>query len=653
MAFFDLRTRRGSLKNKFHFFYVSLLIPLVFFGAISALRPGFLIPNQPINVGDSFFPLVYPHALFGQGVHFNPFLLSSFYFLGTCLLGLSALIRTDILRQHSKEFLLGFGLVLGFAPGYLILISVNRFLTYFFSEDLNETIYPYIFLALLLVASFEIIRFKISAKQLSPKKILQFVFSSLLILFIFLIIQIQTNLYNGLPIHIIGDSAIFNSTYLTQIATLPNLEVKLFEQHYDEIIYLAPISFIFKNLNVSINSVDWLWVTYSFMKASVFIWVFTSIKQIFAAKQTAILITVFLFFGNIFVNPLTSPLINDSASNLAASSHSGRLLIAGISIYLFSQAFAPIKKESKVLKIASLPTIFVVAFGLASLTASLIYVLGLALGVWIFIKFRNLNKNYSALTTLTLFAVVAMNYLVDAKVSLVIVFIIAFLAIYSIEFSNFKSYLSQLNLRAKVVTSTVFLVGFLIPTLFMGNLFSKSFRNSVGLDTSNYAGRDISAGFGGLGNNPYIFNEPIVMLHQQSLITFFQYYGFPIFYLAIALIYIFIRKLGSLSQTLSNVFITTAFVTFSFFLWNDLNGNNPEWMAIWVKSRLIEVTFYVWLIAIFKLLFDVSKNFANNSKIFEFFILSYLILSLFGPYPGGMLGQFVKNSTWLFDRIFG
>lgn len=625
---------------------------MIFFGALSAFRPAFLIPNQPINIGDSFFPLVYPHILFGEGVYFDPFLLSGIYFLGTCLIGLAAIIRTQLLPKLSKEFLIGFGLVLGFAPGYLILISINRLLTYFFDEDLNVLIYPFIFSSFVIISLLQIIRFTYLVKP-SIKKISVFFSLAVFIVCVFLIVQIQTNLYNGLPIHIIGDSAIFNSTYLSQIANSTRFEINLFEQHYDEIIYLSPVSFIFKELNFAINSVDWLWVTYSFMKASVFIWGFTLMRQIFSSKLRALLVIVFLFFGNIFINPLTSPLINDSASNLAASSHSGRLLIVGISIYLFSQIFAPTNSNSKILKISNLPIVFMIGFGLASLTASIIYVLGLAFGAWIFVKFRSLNKNYAEFSALALFVVVVMNYLVDAKVSLALILVILFLAISSIDFGDFRSTLSQLNFRSRIPATVIFSIGFLIPALFIGNLFSKSFRNLLGLDISNYVGRDISAGFGGLGNNPFIFNQPIVMLHQQSLITFFQYYGFPIFFLASLLIFVLIRKPNVLSQSLSNVFLTTVLVAFSFFLWNDLNGSNPEWMAIWVKSRLIEVTFYVWVLAILKLLFDVTKLFFSSSRFFEFFILSYLALSILGPYPGGIFGQFIKNSTWFFDQIFG
>lgn len=635
---------------KISYFYFLILSLLLFQGFKSAFNPNFLIPTSPINIGDSFFPLVYPHMLFAEGFDLYPFLFSSFYLVLSSLIGFTANLKLNLLRNVKIEQQIGFSLLIGFAPGYLILTAVNRFISYILPSSSFQLIYTslifftfafYVYLANQNFNKFKMIKFK----QVFYNFIL-----SLILLIVFLVIQIQTNLYNGLPIHIIGDSAIFNSTYISQLAASANFQIDLFEQHYDEIIFLAPVAFIFRELVEPINAVDWLWIIYALMKSSVFVWIYFALNKIFKNYFRTLLVTLFLFFGNIFINPLTSPLINDSASNLAASSHSGRILITGLSIYLFTRVVAPSKNIWKI-SFSSIFILFFLSAGVASLTASVIYVFALGVASWIYVNSRNLNRDYIFYLVLSLVFIVLMNYLVDAKISLLVVLITSGFTLWSLDFAKLKNFVSNLDLKRLAPSVFVAIFGFLVPALLLGNLFSKSFRSFLGLDVSNYSGRDISAGFGGLGNNPYIFDQPIVMLHQQSLSTFFQYYGFPIFYLAIALILVISLKIKNLNESLSNVFFTSAFIILSFFLWNDLNGGNPDWMGIWVKSRLIEVTFYIWVVAILKLLYDIVKQLTFKTKIFDFVLIGYLVLSLLGPYPGGMLGQFFKNLTWFLAEL--
>jgi hypothetical protein len=627
------------------------LFVLIFAGAKSAFKPAYAVSTTPRNVGDSFFPLVYPHMLFGNEIDPQFYFYGVLYFVFSALVGFALALKLNFLSGMQINAKVGTALLTGFGPGYLVLVAVNRLTAYLIPEPIVIRALILIYAFSMLAALIVVVRELKTQKSYSILRIILYKIFSIITLGIFLVIQIQTDLYNGLPIHIIGDSAIFNATYLETLADSDRMHVQLFAQHYDEILYLVPVSFLSRIFNSDLNVIDWLWITYAFMKASAIVWVTYSIKILFKNVYLSLLISLFLFFGNIFINPLTSPLINDSASNLASSSHSGRLLITTTAIFLFMKLLANdktlLRKNSK----SDLVLLLVLGLASASLTSSFIFIIACTFGAWLLISYLKRNISSYLLMYLGLFILVAMNLGRNSKLSAVLVLLLAMLILAALDYKSLVFDLGKLKSSAALPALLIFSLGFAIQSFLFGNLFSKLGRKLLGLDVSDYQGRDISAGFGGLGNNPFLFDGRNVMQHQISVLNFFQHYGFPIFYLAFALaIAMYLGKFHNF-ETQKLLVVGLFLLILSFFLWNDLNGGGPEWMSVWVKSRLVEPTFYILVILVLKYMFDLARELNSNSKVIHFFVSAYLVLSLLGPWPGGMLGQTIKNLSWLIERF--
>lgn len=539
-----------------------------------------------------------------------------------------------------------------FIPGYLVHISLNRIVSLLLPHR------PARALSLLLMISLAAGVFFFFSKHIKEyfyelKELKKCIVENFveIILYFSLFFTVLVLLYRMGGHKMIGDGAVSYLTYLRNFSLGQGTTLKLpiLFEHYDELLYLYPIFFLFRS-SISPLVIPWVITALSKVSAAGIIFLFFrfyNIKSIYAVFGI-----IFVFFGSTSINPLRYMLLFDSGNPMMNVLHIGRVISCILIPFsvIMTHSVLPINQffSKKTKSIFS----FICLLAIVGLTATsvhnlLYYVLfSLLILLVTFYKshLRQLLSNTLKYKTLVqlfyIFAIAVPTILsfhekVRGKilpgVLLFISILLLLVLLSSLFFSNpFKNVSSQNN--TKNIISFIF-AGCLIGA-FLGNLMGKALSEKIDLIslygtsllqrpgintniTSLTSLTPFSDNFG-CGPSPYCFSSEYFIL----------FYG-----LILLALWFIIKSLLEQKDDSNdwNYYITpTLLLTTILFLTALFFVNFVEFSSLtimtWVWSRFIEVPCY----AIIMYFIVIGFRGGRNKKILvSIFLVTWSIIPFF------------------------
>jgi len=619
----------------------AILIAVLFTGLLSLLKNNnFLIPKLTSVVGSSYFEVPSTLSTLNfMNFGFQPLLLIIF-FIQISLIGMGIILHILENQRIRSDKIFPFLLPLcGVLPGYLASIALTRVLTLFFSQQISLILWFVCGCISAWVGLKTITRQGIYSN--SRVKVIS-IFNTLTVFFLFLINQVQVNLYAGLNIHVFGDATTGSINWLQSFNSDPSKMVPIFSEHYDETLFFTPLNLIFALLNIPPDYMLWFWFLYSLGKASSFAVLLLLARSVINSTLTSFGLTALMFFGSLALNPLASPLLFDAGNNLASTGHIGRAftnivcLIFMVGIFKGSSMLKPAKRYT-------ITTIYVVlGLGMSSLTFSLMFCLiflTIVKTLWT-LEIQIINKYFqlALIIFLLLFVLPIGNLYSGIAIGAYLLGTFIWVSI-SLAFSKQTPFQNFGRVHPIVI-------GILFGNIFCGNLISSKIMANAGLLTERFSTRGIEGkmkleGFG-LAINPgqYPFG------HLGNPLNMAIFFGLPLMLIAAYLLFSYDSNPKNSSELMGLYWILLGFL-FAFFILDYLNAGYSEVVFIWLKTRLVE-PFY--LLLIFKAFWIWDNSYSRMSKLKDSkiridsrVIFTYLSLGLIGGLPGGQLSQLFEN----------
>lgn len=531
------------------------------------------------------------------------FLLFLAYGFSTAQIGATIIL---MLFPSMRHFFRDYGPLISISSGYpfgiLVVTAINRIITLLFPNIFALPI-TVLLIGSATLFSYTYLKTIFTYRKLSSSKkwIKTFIYCPLLFIIIF-IFQLHTP-DSRLPAHIIGDSALF-TIKLSQSNIVDLVEnIPLFDQHYDELLFLYPFFSLIKVIPGGVTYImELLWLHYSVTKYSIFILLFLIGITLKLSVKSAILVVILCFFGGVNLFPLQHQLLFDSHGPIAYSLHPGRVVINGLFISFFMLTaqgrlnFLPDKK--------TYVSLFIFSIGLGALSISSFSIfVGIIFGLFSrFLRISRLNYLWIIFVSIAGFYISAMTldgrlyfgYLVIPSSILLIIFIII------IEFKEKIIKLKPLLIICflkRYLILLVLITGFLLSIFALGNLFISSHFLLDHLGQSIIF-RSPNLPSPGIGLNPFCGEFPhTACVNAGSLINAF---GLPVFIAAlVSLVAIIFSNINRMLIRL--VAFTLAAFILSLWVYLFLNPSSSKafFWIIWFKSRLVEPFFYGALFTVF------------------------------------------------------
>ena len=622
-----------------------LCLVLIGIASLKRLWPS---PFSVTKVGESYFPRPGSLMLGAPYSEARAMLLVLAYLLGTVILGTAVVQRFTRGKIDDK----GLRLVLpflGFFPGYLTVIAINRVTTLVVPKHLSL----YLMLALYfagLLWGIQVLRNYRIWRGYRESLLGGSICLSILIVFLILGVQNRSN-------HVIGDGAVFTFENLDIFSNLKSTStLPVITQHYDELFFLAPLSFWTSSLRV--NFYDWFWFMYAISRAGSLIYVYTASRLLKLSYKYSILLSLITMFTPLGPNPLGAPLLFDSGSNLLENLHVGRSMT--ISVVVLSLAFAQhvggslrFTQRFNLSKIDCV-VLFCIGVGVSSVTTSFAIAL-LGVGFILLVINDEPESSFDASAQiLTLFVVLAISISSGSLLIGVTMALISVLAVVWLIRSTVSNVVYQLGTKCKsfIIPNVMYVLsGAVIGFLLLGNIYVEHAWTILKLNTDSLVSRGLESGLGNLGLNPFPPTFPLE--HTATLYTFLSMYGLPIALFCLCLI--FRPNVGKNYPLLSQTILATlAVMILGFFVWDFMNGSfkDPiEWLLIWIKSRLVEPWFYALLVLIAATgeLTPSVKDDSQKKPALPFLLSVYFLVFIFGMLPRGPIGQGWLNLKFLLN----
>ena len=624
------------------------IVPFLSLVLISVASLKRLWPSEfsATNVGGSYFSRPGGLMLGAPYSEARVILLVLVYLLGTTILGTAEIQRFTRGKIEDKgiRLLLPF---LGFFPGYLTLVAINRVTTLILPKHLGLYLLLGIYFSgfvwgLGVLKNFRLWR--------GYRELLLGISMCLGIFLVFLVLGVQ-NRGN----HVIGDGAVFTFENLAIFSNLKSTSaLPVVTQHYDELFFLSPLSRWTSSMRV--NFYDWFWFMYAVSRAGSLIYIYAASRLLKLSHKYSILLSLIMMFAPLGPNPLGAPLLFDSGSNLLENLHVGRGMT--VSVVVLSLAFAVrvggalrLKQSFNLSKIDKV-VLFCIGVGISSVTTSFaIALLGVGFILFVINEEPDLSFDVSA-QILTLFIVLAISISAGSLLIGVAMALVAALVVAWLIRSALSNVITQAWAKCKSFANPNILYvlsGAVIGFTLLGNIFVEHTWTILKLNTDRLVSRGLEPGLGSLGLGRFPPSFPLE--HIAGLYTFLSMFGLPMTLFCLCLI--FRPNIGRTYPLLSQTILATLVVmVFGFFVWDFMNGSfqDPgEWILIWIKSRLVEPWFYALLVLIAatgELTPSVEARSQKKSTV-PFILAFYFLVAIFGMLPRGPLGQGWINLRFL------
>jgi len=561
-----------------------------------------------------------------------------------------------------------FFLLSGFVPGYLILIAVNRLVTFALPNGMAMVVLPILYLCVIFYCYRHRSKgttqnnplmgvFTIDKKTIA---VIPAAFTCIAIAIFFLISQAQTD-----NVHIIGDGAIFFLDLIrSQSPFARSGHFPVITQHYDEIMFLYPIfqDNISEMYNIG-NAINCYWILYAFGKASCFSIIVVSVYLLSNSKLLGMLCAALLFFGGLQPNPFVHIWLFDSRNPLGVNMHIGRVILAILPIAAFAIAHTYFKFPARINTESSV-VLILLGLGLSSLSLHFTMIIFLSVAMALFLIIPISIRAGAYIIGFSLFSTIALYSYPETMGIGICCLVICVLTMSLLAFRGVNDFIAHNgwtfweNWFLKIIAMQVFLVflGVGAGLLFLGNSLVIT-HYPFHLPTPLFLTRLMAPVPMQFGRNPFCGVSYIG--HCVNIISFTAFYGLPFILLGIcaltALYKSLVRPVPAISDNaVSPLFGILPFVSIllvsSFFMYDFMDANSVNnFMGVWVKTRLPEPWFYSCIVLSFIFLWKTAIPIGKVA------LTALLMLYIGGQSivseKAGVLGQLMANLDYIKEHL--
>ena len=556
-----------------------------------------------------------------------------------------------------------------FIPTYFIVVSFNRVLTVFFPNIVSMWL---IFISVLacLAASIRL------AKDTKLDGLLIPIVCGTAGYIFFLGFELQ----NG-PSNVIGDGAAFFIEQLQHGEILADsARIPLVDQHYDELVYLAPIHYFFAGQPQSNLFTPYLFV-YALGKLSCVSFVAWFVLSVTRNGWYAVLIAIFYFLGNHLMIPFGPRLVFDQGNPLVMSHHITRDFanLFPLALVWLSGKFLDGQHGLNPAKPFHVIAVFLVGFGLAATTISniifvvvLVFILFLSLVPKIFQDVRPSLRSSGIVqaTFLVLFLAYPIlasdGHIPNRSYGALALLICTLFAMVTLLTSLSSQRLVSANARPAYLTVLIFLTGYVISfTIFGGSILQLiahplfSWMDQLYLaihgDLPTLSrGLPIGKFFNGSGSDAPFFGTiafcgMFPFHHCEDTPNYVQSFGLIFVIGAMSLVICKAVETKSIELDFDfksdGILVLLIGLSISFLLYEFTNGRlvtMNDWLHVWVKVRFVEAWFYSLLV------FGLAYFFFQAST--RILAILFMLIALFGDaivqWPVGLM-ELLVNMPYL------
>ncbi|MBI4351715.1 MAG: hypothetical protein HY550_09765, partial [Elusimicrobia bacterium] len=254
--------------------------------------------RQFFRPGTNYFLWHDHHTIYNPSSSFWLALPVFGYIISAAVLGYKFCFSGFLTREQSEKY--GFLLFpLAFIPGYFISVAVNRLATLAFVNSYARPALAALYACVFLWGIAAALR-RANKSHLAGGAIVVLLYA------VFLVDGLQKG-----GSHIVGDGGVFFLDLISNGDVFAGLRrFPLFSQHYDEIMFLYPLYPVLKNPFVNIYLPFLL--LYAFGKAAAFLACVLLLRRLSGSLGFGVLLTVFGFFGGLFLIPASAFLVMES-----------------------------------------------------------------------------------------------------------------------------------------------------------------------------------------------------------------------------------------------------------------------------------------------------------------------------------------------------
>lgn len=634
-------------------------------------------------VGTSYFPI---RLITGQATGPSVYLATVAYLFCIAAIGEALfLVPLQFDQQRSRR---PFRLLAGFVPGYILTSAFNRVVTLFLSHRTAPVMIASSTLLVLILILIHPQRVRPDQRVVGtdggdgPFAACARWISSLLLLWMVTVFFLQRQVD-----HVTGDAFVFLDSLLkspvTGIGTGGRLAV--ISQHYDELSVLYPLLYGVYGRFAG-EPLVCFWMLYGFFATGAICLVYGCARQVGLSPLESVMVLLVLFFGMYSVYPGNNAyVLFDSSNPLAQCLHPGRIFgalmpVAALTMFMNRRRLMPPQSPRTLLLSA------VLGIGIGTTTISNVVVLAFLTVFWIiglllqeheFRPGRGLIDGQRELILARLLYlypfVCCLSPEVKRSVSpYLLLFIVAalcaFLAVMVGESANREKDIFTSSF-ARVSSSPIFIggaTGLGISLLLLGNIFIEKVASHLGSHDSIWdipilTRRLYTLEPVGLLNmmGPYESSGYFPLEHTFSPPEFIAHFGL-IFIIATATFYLWskLRENGSSpgdatdsvpSLLLFSLLFILAFLVGLFgYDFMAANVKAEQFLAVWLRSRLVEPWFYA---IIFTSLVLQRRLFRGRGGLIFFTLFTIYLTKDMLIYPGVAVRQWLINAGFFFDKI--
>ena len=255
------------------------------------------------------------------------YFLSVMYYATSLFIGYAFLF--PIIKRTKTPFLVS--LFASFLPGYIIVVSINRLVTYMFPYSSAAVIVLIGMVSLVLMLYVKNVsglktflqEFRFSRNR---KEHIYFIGLFILLFFIILIVTLQRGKH---PFCGHAVNYIIENGYI--LLENINHHVPIFGYHYDEFFFNYPLIYFFKS-NVAL--IFHFWIVNTFMIVSIIFMLYSIFIYFGLSSPLASIYTAFLMIGSHTLSPVNYLLMFDSGNPLVFNVHVGRMISCVLPVFL-------------------------------------------------------------------------------------------------------------------------------------------------------------------------------------------------------------------------------------------------------------------------------------------------------------------------------
>ena len=252
-------------------------------------------------------------------------------------------------------------------------------------------------------------------------------------------------------------------------------------------------------------------------------------------------------------------------------------------------------------------------------------------------------------------------WIVYTGICLQVVALITMLPNFATSPSTVWSKLTKGSRHSRHRNGWILILGLASGYVFGGNLLTSVLPGTKIISVAQAESRNVGIAFGGFGINPFRGDYP--HLHLDSAFSVLAFFGLPLLLITLALgqqsrpgsnqVARFSGASNYLLRSRLLLFLIGLSFIFSIVVWNFFNPvDRPvHWLAVWVKSRLVEPWFFLAIFLSLAMLLGTAGVRQMNRQALNFALCTYLIAANIFPGYTGTLAQWLSNAEFVFFSV--